>query len=162
MDIVVEKELTDTIADMDSDSTYVITRTKREKDKISAPFTLMGNGLTSKSSGRTSIDVLAVCEEMNKVELALFKYFRNASIANSIRGEHIPNIVKTIGDEDMTPYLKTGIMKTYLHLEELKVVKRMKRGTYLLNPYLVIPSKNSHKAFELWDDLVKEDNDNTN
>jgi len=49
-------------------------------------------------------------------------------------------------------------MKNYKHMEYLQIIKRIKRGIYMLNPKLFIPPRGFSEAVVKWNSLQTKDN----
>lgn len=154
-------------SDIDKDEDIVITRIKKSKVP---PYFILGNGMKSKYHNEDNvIDALEIFKQMGKPEMDLFIYFRNAIIEQQIESKfgvytydanvvHIP-VSKNHG---LSQALKKALSKFYTHLEELKVLKRIRRGKYMINPYLLIPNSNFEKVALMWQKINTEIDEDEN
>ena len=131
----------------------VITKQKKIKEHL-PPYNLVGNGLTNKHG--TSLDIIDVCARLSHSEIKLLQFFRNEFNYGCIRKEKNPNLITPTKCDDWDDYLKVVLKKMYLHLEHVGLLIRVKRGTYLLNPYLFMFSTGYKQIQEQWDTLAKE------
>lgn len=142
------------IESLNKDQEVVIT----VKDKVRViypPYMLTGNGKYSRRLGMCSMDIIGVCEELNRSEYAVFRFFRDCIVEQTILKEGNPNVVKPASWVSYTAYISKGIEKNYKHMEYLGVLKRVHRGKYMVNPYLIIPNstKGLKLATEAWSEL---------
>lgn len=119
---------------------YLVIEHKEVKKEPLPPFTIVGNGFTNRH-GTTSLDMLEVCLQMNQSEMKLFQFFRNVFTQNTIDGSSTPSIVEPLKYKEFDKYLATALMKNYKHMEYLQVLRRIKKGLYIINPKILIPSK---------------------
>ena len=134
-----------------------IERKEVKKDPL-PPFTIVGNGFTNRQ-GVNSLDVLEVCLQMNQAEMKPFQFLRNMFTVNTIEGSTTPSVVEPSRHEEFDKYLSTALMKNYRHLEYLQVVRRIKRGVYIVNPKVLVPSKHYIAMQVLWDSTKELHND---
>ena len=134
-----------------SDEVIEIIRKKKVREPFPG-FSILGNGKTTRFGGE-SMDILAVCQQLNNGEMELMKFFRDSMEDNKAIGELNPNKVVPTKYEEFTEYLKVALKKNYPHMECLKIVKRIKRGEYMLNPELFIPPKSVVEIRQIWDKL---------
>ena len=99
------------------------------------------------------MDILEICQQLNNGEMELMKFFRNEMEGNKARSELVPNKVVPSDSIEFTPYLKTALKKNFPHMECLGIVKRVKRGHYMLNPSLFLPAKNMAEINKIWLDI---------
>lgn len=138
---------------LDPGEVIELTRKKKQSEPL-PPYNIVGNGFTNRHG--TSVDVLEVCLQMNLAELRLLQFLRNAFTTNSIKKEEVPNLIEPVKWDQFDKYLATALMKNYTHLEYLQVLLRLKRGMYLLNPTLFIPSHNYLGIQLMWDKATLE------
>lgn len=129
-----------------------------ETKEKSVSFTMMGNGV--KNNVGKSIDVIEVCAELNKGEHRVLKFFRDKYIENCKLGEEFPHIVTPTQCEDFDKRLEIDLKKNFTHMHYLGVFRRVKKGTYMINPNLIISTTNYMKILAKWESLVKEVDDN--
>lgn len=120
-----------------NDEKIVISKEKKIKEKL-PPYNLVGNGLSNRHG--TSVDIIDICVQLNLGEMRLLQFFRNEFNVACINKETNPNIVMPAKSAEINDYLKTALRKNYDHLEYVGLIIRLKRGTYILNPYLFMYS----------------------
>lgn len=136
------------------DEIVEITRKKKNKMPL-PPYNIVGNGFTNRHG--TSMDIIDLCAKLNTAEINLLQFFRDQYTYNIIRKEDYPNVVIPTSSEEFTAYLSTALKKNYLHMEYEQVVRRLKRGTYMINPVLFMPSDNHLSAYDKWNNAKRED-----
>ena len=123
--------------------------TRRSKAKEPLPsYTMVGNGIATKHG--TSLDVLKVCGELNQAEIKLLCFFRDVFAKNAMNKEENPNKIEPVSWAEFDKYLATALKKNYVHMEYMDVVIRVKRGIYMVNPLMFIPSTNFTKILAEW------------
>ena len=123
--------------------------TRRSKAKEPLPsYTMVGNGIATKHG--TSLDVLKVCGELNQAEIKLLCFFRDVFAKNAMNKEENPNKIEPLSWVEFDKYLATALKKNYVHMEYIDVVIRVKRGMYMVNPLMFIPSTNFTKILAEW------------
>ncbi|NCB97514.1 MAG: hypothetical protein EOM36_04080 [Bacteroidia bacterium] len=123
--------------------------TRRSKAKEPLPsYTMVGNGIATKHG--TSLDVLKVCGELNQAEIKLLCFFRDVFAKNAMNKEENPNKIEPLSWVEFDKYLATALKKNYVHMEYIDVVIRVKRGIYMVNPLMFIPSTNFTKILAEW------------
>ena len=127
--------------------TIVIQHNKASKECL-PPYTLVGNGHTS--SNGTSRDIVEVCMEMNQAELKLLQFMRESMIRQIMNKSAEPSVIVPADYVEYSKYLATAMAKNYEHLEYLEVLKRIKRGTYILNPNLILPPRHYAAMQSKW------------
>lgn len=134
----------------ESDEVIEIIRKKKYNEPL-PPYNIVGNGLTNRHG--TSVDILEICLQLNMAEMKLLQFLRTAFTINSINKEEIPNVVLPSSWDEFDKYLSTALMKNYTHLEYLQVIKRIRRGVYMVNPRILMPSKEYLRIETMWDNL---------
>lgn len=143
------------------DTNEIVEVTKKKIKKEPFPgYTMWGNGKATKYGGK-SMDIIDIFKELGKPEMILMQFFRDEMLRNRNSKEDIPNILVPTKSEEYTPYIKVALKKHYAHMECLGIVKRIKRGKYMLNPRLFIPPKDIEKIATKWDLLDKTNCDET-
>ena len=143
-------DITDNLA-IAPDEVIEITRKKKVRESYPG-FTIFGNGKETRNGGK-SMDIIEVFKQLNTGEMCLLQFFRDEIEVSKILGEDNPNKVVPARSEKITPYLKIALKKNFPHMECLGIIKRIKRGTYMLNPSLFIPPKEPGKLRTVWDNI---------
>ena len=133
-----------------------VTRKKAKAEPL-PPYNIVGNGFSSRHG--TSLDLIDTCAKLNTAEINLLQFFRDEFTHNSIIKEELPNLIIPTHSENFTKYLSIALKKNYSHMEYQLVVRRVKRGTYMVNPDLLMPSRNYLLAKAEWNNLKKDDDD---
>jgi hypothetical protein len=143
------------IDDFGTDEKIVITKEKLTKERL-PPYNLVGNGLSNRYG--SSLDLIDVCVQLNLGEMRLLQYMRNMFNMNCINKEVEPNIIVPAKGEEWSSYLATALKKNYTHMVYMKLIVRISRGKYLLNPYLFMYSKGYSNIAAKWDELISKEN----
>jgi len=131
-----------------------VTKKIKNKDPL-PPYNIVGNGLTGKHG--TSVDLLEVCLQLNIAEMKLLQFFRTQFTARLIAHVDMPSVVVPTVIGSFDKYLATALMKNYKHMEYLQILRRIKRGEYILNPKIFMPPRGYTEAVAKWDSIkVKE------
>lgn len=117
------------------------------------PWNMVGNGLSNRTG--TSMDFIDICAELNQAELKLLKFLRNEYNDNIRNKVDNTNVVVPAKSDNYSAYLSKALEKNYLHMESMDIMVRVKRGVYLINPNLFIPSNNYHSVNALWETLER-------
>lgn len=144
-----------TIPALEADETITIEKRKKRKEPYPG-YTMWGNGHTTKFGGK-SVDVLDILKELGKPEMSLMQFLRDEMKINTTNKVEDINMIEPAISHEFTPYLKSVLKKNYAHMECLGILKRMKRGKYMLNPWLFIPTKDVERMKEIWSSLGKPD-----
>lgn len=134
-----------------------VIRKKRYKETF-PPYSIVGNGKTSRTRGK-SMDIVDVCSQFNIAENRLLQFFRDRILDNNVNKELNPNVVIPTNHKDFDQYLKTALKKNFPHMEYMEVIRRVKRGTYMVNPALFIPTEGYTAIKAQWDSLALEEDD---
>ena len=134
-----------------------ITRKSNKFSNPTPPWNMVGNGMSNRTG--SSIDFIDICAELNQAELRLLKFLRNMYNDNIRNKESNSNVVVPSKSVEYSPYLAKAMEKNYKHLAYMEVVVRIKRGSYLLNPNLFIPSSNYSVINIMWENTIKGNKD---
>lgn len=134
-----------------------ITRRTTKVNNPTPPWNMIGNGMSNRTG--SSVDFIDICAELNQAELKLLKFLRDMYNDNIRNKEENSNLVVPSKDANYSPYLAKALEKNYKHLAYMEVVIRVKRGTYLLNPNLFIPTSNYRAINTTWENITSGDTD---
>lgn len=134
-----------------------ITRRVNKFSNPTPPWNMIGNGMSNRTG--SSVDFIDICAELNQAELKLLKFLRDMYNNNIRNKEENSNLVVPSKDVNYSPYLAKALEKNYRHLAYMEVVIRVKRGTYLLNPNLFIPTSNYRAINTTWEIITSGDTD---
>lgn len=143
----------------------VATYRKKKRDK-NPPYITVGNGVATKEfPAEVAMDAFKVFSKLSKAQQELFIAIKDIYVTQNMtnwQGKHKaenPNLVyldKTKENEGHQ-YIKDkmGRNRNGSTLQELGVLKKVKNGVYMLNPYIFIPPYDFKKVAELWKELTK-------
>ena len=144
--IVADRFLNDNkLKALDKNEKYTISRSKDTKNK--PQFLMIGKGINMRQENM-SVDLLKEVSDMNASEKFAFFAIRDAM---DYKDETLSDIV--VSQEFYTEYQKKMFKNGARLLIERKLIARVKRGKYQINPYAVIPTE-FERARELWLKLV--------
>ncbi len=144
--IVADRFLNDNkLKALDKNEKYIITKSKEIKNK--PQFLMIGKGINMKQENM-AVDLLKEVSDMNASEKFAFFAIRDAM---DYKDETLSDIV--VSQEFYTEYQKKMFKNGARLLIERKLIARVKRGKYQINPYAVIPIE-FERARELWLKLV--------
>ena len=125
---------------------YIITREKENKNK--PQFLMIGKGVNMKNENM-AVDLLKEVSQMNTNEKTAFFAIRDAM---DYKDDTLSNIC--VDQKNYTPYQKKVFKLGVNGLIGKKLIARVKRGIYQVNPYAVIPT-DFEEAKNLWLTVVK-------
>ena len=119
-----------------------------KENKRITPYLMVGNGIKGKRMKLEAIDLL---DEMSKFSSSEMKFFM-------LLKEHLPwdceTTVVKLDNKSLTTTMKQHVKVGYLKLHKKDLVRRVKRGSYMINPSAIIPLK-ENEAIKLWRSLTK-------
>lgn len=130
---------------------YEIRKVKDGRDPIPS-FTMMGNGASGPHG--TSTDIIAVCSELNRGEHRVLQFFRDQYSANCKLDELNPHVVTPTKCDEFTRRIEIDLQKNYIHMNYMQILRRIKKGTYMINPTLIISAKNYLRILDMWNSLA--------
>lgn len=131
----------------------VIEITRKRKQREPYPgYTIFGNGKETRNGGK-SMDILDVCKQLNTAEMNLMQFFRDEIEKLKANKEVLVNVVVPAKSDDWNEYLRIALKKNYPHMNCLGIIRREKRGTYMINPLLYIPPENMKDHLDKWNSL---------
>ena len=144
--IVADRFLNDNkLKALDKNEKYIISRSKDTKNK--PQFLMIGKCINMRQENM-AVDLLKEVSDMNASEKFAFFAIRDAMDYND---ETLSDIV--VSQEFYTEYQKKMFKNGARLLIERKLIARVKRGKYQINPYAVIPTE-FERARELWLKIV--------
>lgn len=144
--IVADRFLNDNkLKALDKHEKYTITKSKEIKNK--PQFLMIGKGINMRQENM-AVDLLKEVSNMNVSEKFAFFAIRDAM---DYKDETLSNII--VSQEFYTEYQKKMFKNGAKLLIDRKLIARVKRGKYQINPYAVIPTE-FEIARELWLKLV--------
>ena len=146
-----------------SEELTVTYKTKSKEKK--PPYIVVGNGLaTGAFPEKVSKDAFKVFSELSKAQQGLFIDFKEILVQQQMNNHYKkqetenPNFIRIDSDKDN--YLHQSIKKKMAEnkngttLEEKEVLKKIKNGHYMLNPYIFIPANNFKEVAKIWEGLA--------
>jgi len=113
-------------------------------------FYMIGKGTVNHKMGMKSIDLLQAVGEMTSNEKFAFFEIKNG-IEWDIYDKKYIYAVK-VYSRDYSQTQKNMFSRGYKLLHEKDIVRRVKRGTYMINPSALIP-KNFDEEWKVWNKL---------
>ena len=145
--IVADRFLNDNkLKALDKNEKYIISKSKDTNNK--PQFLMIGKGINMRQESM-AVDLLKEVSDMNASEKFAFFAIRDAM---DYKDETLSNII--VSQEFYTEYQKKMFKNGAKLLIDRKLIARVKRGKYQINPYAVIPTE-FERARELWLKLVK-------
>lgn len=129
---------------LDKNERYIISKEKENKKK--PQFLMIGKGINM--DGQNAVDLLMEVSNMNTSEKFAFFKIRDAM---DYKDETLSNIV--VDQKDFTNYEKKMFKLGTKSLIDRKLIARVKRGLYQINPYAVIPT-DFDRARVMWIELL--------
>lgn len=136
---------------------------KKKKSKTPRYLTI-GSGMTSKDfKENVVVDAFAVIGQLSKQQLEIFLYLRDLRVEKDL--EHYnskainkkPNTVSIpkFKDDERAKQTKENLRKNNngKTMIELGIIKKVKAGVYMINPYLLIPNDNFDEVAKQWDEI---------
>jgi hypothetical protein len=142
----------------------VVTYKTKARDK-KPPYIVVGNGFATKAfPEKVSKDAFKVFSELSKAQQGLFIDFKEILVHQQMDNHYKkqeaenPNFIRIESDKDN--HLHQSIKKRMAEnkngtqLEEKEVLKKIKNGRYMLNPYIFIPASNFKEVAKIWEALA--------
>jgi hypothetical protein len=121
--------------------------------EVRPPFEMHGNGETSKRTGLSSMDMLGTVITLRHASQQLFHQmvrFRdkdtNLTYTNSFG-------INPLGNRIDFPFSNKFVRNHWPALEQAQLVRRVKRGCYLINPDAILPLTGYAAIKAQWDSL---------
>ena len=121
------------------------TRTKENKPG----FMMVGNGWETRKN-KDSVDLLWEISQMSSNEKLCFFKIKDSMVYSRSDERIIYQVVIDMGD--MTPSQKSKFSNGYTSLKQKDLVRRVKKGVYMINPNAIIPAKHTAEL-TIWNSL---------
>lgn len=156
-------ELGQELGDLESNEHYEILVNKKKNEKV-PPYLVLGNGKTTKDFPEgVAIDAIGVFSKLSPSQLEILVVLKdiliNQNIVNFYRNRRVdnPNLVLLERNKDNVLHKSTKkkMSDNYngTKLQQLGVLKQLKPGTYMLNPYMFIPPYEFKRVAQIWKDI---------
>ena len=156
-------ELDQKLGDLNSNEHYEILVNKKKNEKA-PPFLVIGNGRASKDFPEdVAIDAIRVLSKLSPTQLGLIADLKDILVNQTITNHyskqrvHNPNLIvlDKNKDNELHKSIRTRMSdnKNGTKLQELRVLKQPKPGTYMLNPYMFIPPYEFKRIAEIWKEM---------
>ncbi|MCI2282615.1 hypothetical protein L3081_03355 [Colwellia sp. MSW7] len=121
-------------------------------------YTMIGTGQTTKMFPSGTIDTLSVIGSLNESQLKIFLYFRDMIKINNQLESKYPdsrrnlNEVSLILDDSYTKMIKSLMQRNnnVKTLVDKNILKKGKKKSYMINPFLLIPNREFKRHLGLW------------
>ena len=156
-------ELNQKLVDLDSNEHYEILVNKKKNEKV-PPFLVIGNGKATKDFPEdVAIDAIRVLSKLSPTQVGLIAELKDILVNQTIRNHYSkrradnPNLIvlDKNKDNELHKSIRTRMSdnKNGSKLQELGVLKQLKPGTYMLNPYMFIPPYEFKRIAQIWKDM---------
>lgn len=143
----------------------------RKKDK-SPPYIVVGNGISTKDyPDELVMDAFNVFADLTSTQQRLVILLKDILIQQNLKNRGArtkaenPNLIKLHrGNHDEVHQeikSKMGQNRNGSTLEEKKVLKKVRNGQYMLNPFMFPPSEGFSQVAKIWDELPTKTNANS-
>ncbi len=156
-------ELKQKLGDLNSNEHYEILVNKKKNEKV-PPFLVIGNGKASKDFPEdVAIDAIGVLSKLSPKQMSIVVDLKDILVNQNIwnfyrkRRVHNPNLIilDKNKDNELHKSIKARMWdnKNGTKLQELGVLKQLKSGTYMLNPFMFIPPYEFKRIAQIWKDM---------
>lgn len=156
-------ELNQKLGDLNSNEHYEILVNKKKNEKV-PPFIVIGNGKATKDFPEdVAIDAIRVLSKLSPTQVGLIAELKDILVNQTIRNHYskrrVDNPNQIVLDKNKDNELHKSIKarmsenKNGAKLQELGVIKQIKPGTYMLNPYMFIPPYEFKRVAQIWKDM---------
>lgn len=155
------EELNTSINNLASNEQLIV---KKQKTSPKPPYMIIGNGLSTRVFGDDLvIDAFEIIGSLSSKQLEIFLYLKNCIIQKQLdaRSNKIvdpePNTIimnKSKSDEDAQRI--KSLMAENRNASNMianGIMKKVKTGVYMINPYLIIPSDNFDNVAKQWNSI---------
>lgn len=157
-------ELDKKLEDLNSNEHYEILVNKKKNEK-KPPFVVIGNGKATKDFPEdVVIDAIRVLSKLSPTQVGLIADLKDILINQNIRNHYKkrrvdnPNLIvlDKNKDNELHKSIRTRMSdnKNGAKLQELGVLKQLKPGAYMLNPYMFIPPYEFKRVAQIWKDMT--------
>jgi hypothetical protein len=137
---------------------------EKKKKGSSPPYIVVGNGMATKEFPTDAvIDAFEVFSELPKAQQRLFIWLKDILVYQNMDNHYAkrrvenPNLIKLDKNKENEEHQRIRkLMSENRNGSELGakgVIKKMKIGVYMLNPYIFIPPYDFQAVAELWKGL---------
>jgi hypothetical protein len=156
-------ELEEKMSDLKSGEQIVATYQKKKSSKT-PPYITVGNGLSTKIfPEEVVVDAFEIFSELSKTQQCLFIDLKNILVAQNMKNYYDkrkvenPNIIILQRSKGNLVHknirVKMSQNRNRKVLEKKGVLKQVKPGSYMLNPYVFIPYKDFSEVVKIWEEL---------
>lgn len=143
---------------------YVAATFQVKKDSKKPPYIVVGNGFSAAGfSGGVVKDAFKVFSELSKAQQGLFVDLKDILVAQNMESHYKnrevenPNLIILQRGKGNLAHknirTKMSQNRNRKALEAKGVLKQIKPGSYMLNPYIFIPYKDFGRVVKIWEEL---------
>ncbi|WP_041962918.1 hypothetical protein [Sulfurospirillum cavolei] len=136
----------------------------RKRKASTPPYSTIGNGRTTKEyKDAPVVDAFRVIGQLSPQQLEIFLYFRDVIVENALyhrntktRNDQPNHVTLSRSSENHAEkQIKTllGQNNNSARLQKMNIIKKIRVGVYMVNPYLLIPSDNFAEVAKQWNEL---------
>jgi len=156
-------ELEQKLGDLELNEHYEILVNKKKNDKV-PPFIVLGNGKASRDFPEdVAIDAIKIFSKLSPKQMDILVELKdilvNQTIANHYKKRRVDNPNLIVLERNKDNELHKSIRRTMgdnsngTKLQKLGVLKQLKPGTYMLNPYMFIPPYEFKRVAQIWKEI---------
>lgn len=142
----------------------LITTTEIKKKSKAPPYITVGNGVSTKNFSEEVVkDAFKVLSQLSKAQQALFVDLKDILVQQQMANYYSkrkvknPNLItlesSKINEEHKKIRTKMSQNRNRQTLEKHGVLKQLKPGQYMLNPYIFIPSNDFEDVVKQWESM---------
>jgi len=155
-------ELEQQLDNLNSDEQLEVIFQKKRKDRT-PPFISVGNGKSSKTCPEDmAIDAFDIFAQLTKAQQLLFIDLKDVLIEQNmdnhfakrkVENPNLVNLQKKMNPLHQSIRTRMSQNRNRRTLEKKGVLKQVKPGQYVLNPYLFIPAHSFEKVAQIWKEM---------
>ena len=156
-----EHELEERLQNLKDDEEIEATFRKKKKSKP-PPYIMVGNGMSTKDFPEdVVVDAFQVFSELSPAQQQLFVGLKDVLVQVRLRDYYAkrtpenPNLIWLDNLDEFQQSIRTrmGQNRNGTILEEKGILKKIKTGKYMFNPYLFPPASDFKRVAEIWENL---------
>ena len=159
-----EQVIQNTIENLKSDEALDVRITKKKKS-LTPPYLIIGNGKSSRHfKNAPVVDTLKVLSTLSPQQFEIFLHFRDLIVENTISSsqadtinKHPNTVTLSKSNNDIEAKRVKALLRTNNNgrkMQDLMIIKKIKIGVYMVNPYMIIPTNDFEEAVNEWDAII--------
>lgn len=159
-----EHSLHESIEQLKADETLDVRVSKRKKSNT-PPYLIIGNGKSNRHFKDAPVrDTLRDIGSLSPQQLDIFLHFRDVIVDNHIRSiqaksinAHPNTVILSSSEQDEEAKKIKALLRANNNakkMQEQGLIKKVKSGVYMVNPFVIIPSDHFQEVVDAWDAIV--------